>query len=223
MHYHCEVIMPKSKNIEKDLETIMEPFREENDSEDALPAFWDFYVVGGRWAGTKETCAYDAEKLEQFYIELKKREITVSGFRAGKETLQPSSQIPMVDKLWCEFFPTETGEIVACPLFSHSNNQYDSSDFISCDVCLVEEIPENLACSRVIIAGPSYDDKSIEAHFMLCDSLWNGVNHMDAKWDGNIHTALQLFSDYIKRYRKEYAEKITPQNDWLCITVDYHS
>jgi len=149
--------------------------------------------------------------------------VTVSGVRCGKEKLDPSSQIPMVDELWCKFFPTETGEIVACPIFSHSNNQYDSSDFISCDICLVEEIPKNLTCSRVIIAGPNYDDSKIEAKFMLCDSAWNGVNHMPIKWDGNVLTALQMFKDNCKHYKVEYAQKIMPQNDWICITVDYHS
>jgi hypothetical protein len=216
--------MPKSKNIEKDIESIMAPFDENCDPEAySGNTFWDFYIIGGRWAGTKERCGCDPDKLEQFLNELKKRNVTVSGLQCGKQKLSPESQIPMVDELWCEFFPTESGEIVHCPIFSHSNNQYDSNDLISCDICLVEDIPKNLTCSRVIIGGPSYDEANVEANFMLSDSIWNGVNFENTKWDGNVLTAIEMFKDKSKGYKKEYIERSTPKNDWICVTVDYHN
>lgn len=224
MHYHCEIIMPRTKNIGEAIERIMKPFSENHDNSEDISGneFWDFYVVGGRWAGTKEACEYDEKKIAKFYEALKDKKITVSGLQAGKQTLSPASQIPVVDKLWNNFFPTESGEITSCPKFSHSNDQYDSNDLLSCDICLVEEIPESLTCSRVIIAGFSYDD-TIEATFMLCDSQWNGVNHMPVTWNRNVKTAIKMFEKSLVNYKEEYRNRVLPQPNWLCTTVDYHS
>lgn len=213
MHSHLEIIMPKTTDISGAIASIMAPFNE----------FWDFYVIGGRWAGEKEKCRYNPEVLQRFFDVLQENNVTVSSFQAGKQTLFPSSQIPMVDKLWSEFFPTEDGTIVACPIFSHSNNQYDSNDLLACDICLVEEIPENLTASRVIVAGPNYKETGVEATFMLTDSQWNGVNHMPIAWDGNVKTALEMCKKHFENYKEEWKEKVTPKPDWICVTVDYHS
>jgi len=217
--------MPKTKNIEEAIETIMKPFSKNNKDTDGPTGneFWDFYVIGGRWAGSKEICGYDENKISEFYKALRDKKITISGLTFGKQSVDPPSQIPIVDQLWNEFFPTENGEIIPCPKFSHSNNQYDSGDFISCDICLVEEIPEKLFCSRIIIAGPSYDDTIIEAKFMLCESQWNGVNHMPIDWNGSVKTAINMFEKNCKNYNEDYRKKVLPKPDWLSITVDYHS
>lgn len=225
MHYHCEIIMPKTADISKSIEEILLPFSE-NDEENenhSGRSFWDSFVIGGRWAGAKERCTYPAALLEKFYVKMKENKITVSGLQAGKQSIEPKSQIPLVDEIWNEFFPTEAGEIVACPLFAHSNNQYDSNDLLSCDICRVDEIPEKLTCSRIIIAGPTYDDNGMEATFMLCDSMWNGVNHVDTTWDGKALSAITDWSKKLENYNKEYAEKFSPMEDWICVTVDYHS
>ena len=222
MHYHCEIIMPPTKDIETALWQILEDFNE-NTEEPSGNEFWDFYVVGGRFAGTKETCGYAEEKISAFYEQLKEKKITVSGFQSGKQSLSPPSQIPVVDKLWNDFFPTENGEIVPCPLFEHSNNQYDSNDLISYDICRFDEIPSKLSCERIIFAAPSYDGKKTEATFMLCQSQWNGVNFMPIAWDGKVASAIEKFKDVLERYGEEYQEKCTPKDNWLCITVDYHS
>lgn len=221
MHSHLEVIMPPSKDIQKDLGAIMEPFSKNN--KEATHAFWDFFIIGGRWAGTKESCRYSPEKLEQFYKRMIDEQVTVSGLQCGKQTLDPDSQIPKVDKMWNDLFPTETGEITPCPIFSHSNNQYDSNDLLACDICRVDEIPDTLVCSRVIIAGPNHDGTGIEAQFMLCDEQWNGFNHMKVDWDGKLPSALTKYAEKLKRYREEYVEKATPKPEWICVTVDYHS
>jgi len=225
MHYHCEVIMPPSSNIQATLEAILDPFDEnKRDDEDASGhAFWDWFVVGGRWAGSKESCRYDPSKLEQFYKDLKAAEVKVSGLRCGKQELSPASQIPMVDKMWNDLFPTENGEITPCPIFAHSQNQYDGNDLLACDICRVDEIPETLKCHRVIIAAPSHDGATTEAKFMLCDGQWNGVNHMPINWDGLAKTAVNQFIEKAATYREDYAAQITPKPDWLCVTVDYHS
>ena len=91
MHYHCEIIMPKTKDISKSIEEIMLPFSENNEeSEDhSGHSFWDWFVIGGRWAGTKEKCTYNAESLEKFYVKLQENKVTVSGIQAGKQSLEP--------------------------------------------------------------------------------------------------------------------------------------
>jgi hypothetical protein len=229
MHYHCEVIMPKTKDIQGDLESILAPFQENMGEDEDVEwiserySFWDFWVIGGRWAGTKETCIYDKDKIDAFYAELEKRNVTVSEVQCGKSELSPASQIPMVDELWCAFFPTETGEIVPCPIFAHSNNQYDSDTCIACDICCLEELPKTLTCSRVIIAGPDFDGNKVEAKYMLCDDMWNGVNFVPVTWDGKITTALEMFKEHLSTYAEKYKQKYTPKPDWLCITIDYHS
>jgi len=220
MHYHCEIIMPKTKDIENDVEKLMSPFSENNkDEEEALQPFWDWYQIGGRWSGAKEMCSYDSNKLDDFYKALNDNKITVSGLQCGKQEVSPASQIPIVDKLWNEFFPTENGEMTECPVFKHSNNE---DSVLSCDICLVEDIPDDLKCCTVIIGGPGYNNELLP-QFVMRDSVWNGVNHMDIDWDKNVKTAINMFKEKTKSYRKEYIEKVTPKNDWICVTIDYHS
>lgn len=225
MHHHLEIIMPSTDDIEKAISAILKPFNEDHDAPEDVTGneFWDWYVVGGRFAGTKETCRYGADKIEKFRTLLMENDVTVSGVQVGKETLNPSSQIQLVDKLWNDLFPTENGEITPCPLFSHSNNQYDSNDLLFCDICKFDEIPQELSCDRVIIAAPTHNGESVEGTFMLCDDQWNGINHMKIDWDGKVLTALNKFKEKLSNCMEEYAAKMTPDPSWICVTVDYHS
>jgi hypothetical protein len=226
MHYHCEIIMPPAADISEQIEQILSKFNE-NTEDPSGNEFWDWYVIGGRWSGKKELCGYSQEKLDLFHNVLKEKKVTVSGIQCGKQQLEPKSQIPMVDKIWSEHFPTENGEIVPCPLFTHSNDQYDSNDLLSCDICRVDEIPEDLICNRVIIAAPgrgcSESDSKIEAVYMICEDQWNGVNHMNIDWDHKVKSALETFLSGLTNYRNRYKEKVTPRPDWICVTVDYHN
>jgi hypothetical protein len=219
MHYHLEIIMPPTKNIDETIKKIMEPFSEHN--EENWHCFYDWYVVGGRWAGTKLLAAYDEDKLNSFYKRLNEEKITVSGFCAGKQEISPADQIPFVDKLWKEYFP-ETSED-SCPIFKHSNNPYDTDDIICHDICIVEEIPKELAASRVIIAGPDYKEEKIEANYMISDMEYNGVNFTRVDWDQKVVSAIEKANEEFKTYNEEWIGKITPKKNWLCITVDYHS
>ena len=223
MHHHLEVIMPPTKDIGIALETIMNPFSEHVKDNEGYEAFWDFYTMGGRWAGHKELFTYPDDKLDLFYEKIREAKITVSGLQCGKQEISPASQIPKVDKIWNEIFPTENGEIIACPIFKHSNNQYDSDDLISCDITRLEDVPPGYKAARVIIAGPNHYDTNIEAKFMLADSAWNGVNFMPIDWDGKIETAVEKYKEDLKSYREDYKAKQIPQKNWLCITIDYHS
>ena len=60
MHYHLEVIMPPTADISTALDDILKPFDESCEDEDLKSVtFWDWYVIGGRWAGKKESCRFE--------------------------------------------------------------------------------------------------------------------------------------------------------------------
>jgi len=222
MHYHCEIIMPPTDDVEAAVKLIMAPFYEGEEDEDIKSnhPFWDFWVIGGRWAGAKQKATYDKEKLEAFYAWCTEEKITVSGLTAGKQSIQPVSQIPMVDAKWNEMFPS--AKFSACPLFAHSNDQYSSKSLIDGDICKVSEVPDNLECSRVIVACFDYQDKLYAEH-MLSDSIYNGCNFERTKWNGTIVDAISDYEKSHSSYRDEWKEKNTIKPDWLVVTVDYHS
>jgi hypothetical protein len=216
MHHHLEIILPPVDDVEKLITEVMAPFDENN--EDAYHAFWDWYVIGGRWAGEHLRASVDPEKLSQFYKDLEDRKITVSGIVCGKKTLKPEDQIPTVDALWRQYFPDS--ELNTCPLFSHFNDQYKDNCL---DVDPLGQINIQMTASRVIIAGPNYNDSSYEAKFMVEVESWNGCNYIDTTWDGKIEGALALYSEYTKRWNDEHRAKNTPTKDWYIATIDYHS
>jgi len=234
MHHHCEIIIPPTDDIESAIKSIMKPFDENQSQEDhdhnPSNTFYDWYVIGGRWAGTKLMAGYDQEKIKIFKQWLQEEKITVSGLQAGKQALSPEDQIPKVDAKWNEMFPSDAGELMSCPMFAHSNDQYgrNGDGTIQGDICNLKDALA-ASCSRVIFAGPSYDSDSekhtgpLEATYMLCGSQWNGVNYMDVKWDGKVKTALEMFVGKLSNYGDEYRERVVPKDEWLVVTVDYHS
>ena len=208
MHHHCEIILPPTTDIQTSLNVILAQFYE--NTENASHAFWDWWVVGGRWSGQHQLARFDKKRLDSFSDLLEQKKITVSGFRAGKPELSPSDQMPVVDDLWKKHFPEYDGE--HCPLFKHAGQQ------ILDDICLFSEIPKSLEASRVIFA-----DAEGKATFMLSDSIWNGVNHEKTAWDGSVSGAIVMFEEHAKHYREEYRERVLPRADWLAATIDYHS
>jgi len=147
--------------------------------------------------------------------------VTVSGFTCGKEEISPASQIPAVDAAWRDMFPES--DFDKCPMFKHSNDQYKGKGEIIGDICKFSEVPRNHKCCMVIIAGPTYDGKSIEAKRMLQEDFWNGVNHVKTTWDCTLGSAIDEYADEIKGYKPDHKEKHIIKDDWLVVTVDYHS
>jgi len=215
-HYHLEIIMPPIIDVEAAIEQIMKPFSE--NEEEANHAFWDWYVIGGRFAGVKLN--YDETKLESFHAWLKEERITVSGVQCGKQELSPADQVPKVDAKWAEMFP-ESG-LTVCPLFSHYQDQY-KNNLQHPDVMRLGDVSKDLKAFAVIVASKKYQSEELEAEFMIHESVWNGVTHIDAKWDGLVASALKMHTDKLAGYREEYRNESTPADDWLCVTVDYHN
>jgi len=218
MHYHLEIIMPPTSDIDAAVTKIMAPFDENGDEKDEdfsrRNAFWDFWVVGGRWSGQKVLAVFGEDRIEAFNAVLDKRHVTISGIRFGKPTLKPESQQAMVDALWAEMFPD--APMTQCPLFDHAKGE-------SGDVMLLRDTPRMMKCEHVIVAGPNYTGEKIETLHMLRGSIWNGVTHQETAWDKTIHGALAEFSERLASYKFEYAQTRSPTDDWISVTVDYHS
>lgn len=220
MHFRAEVIIPPTDDVARDVATILAPF-DENANEEISNGrgFWDFYVIGGRYAGDKMRARLGEERVKSFVEELQDRKVTVSGITFGKQSLEPASQIPMVDALWREHFP-DSG-LTVCPIFSHSNDQY--GEHLPGDICTLAELPAGLTADRVIIGALGWDGSEMTAIHMEQEGFWNGVNHVESDWDGTVATAVGRFREKIKDSKVEYRARCEPQADWLVVSVDYHS
>ena len=221
MHHHLEIIMPPTAEVEKAVTTIMRPHsenleREWNEEEYNPNGWWDFWVIGGRWSGHKLKATLDKGQIDKFYEAMQEKKVTVSGITCGKQELQPASQIPMVDALWREYFP-DGGDV--CLLFSHSNDQYDSNSNLSGDITTVKDCPKDMTVQRILFSHV----EPLGTAYMLTEDVWNGFNHMKTDWDGTISQALERQKESIERYADDYKAKYAVTDDWLAVTVDYHS
>lgn len=213
MHYHCEIVIPPTDDVKTAVAQIMGPFDESASSY----RFWDWYVIGGRWAGAKMEAAIGQDRIEAFRAELRRLNITISGIQVGKPELNPVSQIETVDALWAQWFPEHAGP---CPLFAHSNNNRHT---LPGDISPLASCPLSLTASRVIVAARTHDDKDFRADWMTQEEVFNGVNYERTTWDKTLGGALNLYSGRIARYSDEARIKYAPRPDWLIVTVDYHS
>lgn len=223
MHFQMEIILPPVADIKAAITTILAPF-DENVDEDIRNSqpFWDYWTIGGRYAGRKFLDLIPEDQMVAFYEKLLAMKVTVSGVVAGKKSLQPKSQIPAVDAAWKESFPDSPFK--QCPLFDHANDKYKSESALPGDILTLAEVPPSYKCFRVIIAGEGYgDDKALEAKWMMTPDIWNGVTHVVTTWDGTIGSAVEQYKAHISRMIAEAQAKYTPQPDWLVVTVDYHS
>jgi len=230
MHCHCEIVIPPLHSRELDEEyitaavsAVMSPFDENRDDEDSRGiAFWDWYVIGGRWAGAKLMERLGKDRIDAFYEWLRNEGITVYALNMGKEELSPAKQIPMVDDKWTEMFPEAAGP---CPIFRHSNDQY--REFLSGDIATIADTPRTLKCARVIFAGHGFTENewggALEPKFMLSESVWNGYNYMPISWDGTFGAALNDYLKTLDVMAPEYVQAMTPTENWIVVTVDYHS
>ena len=233
MHYHLEIIMPPVDNIEAAIESIMAPFSEDcsegkDNVEYCRPSFWDWWQIGGRYAGDKYMAQFDKEKIDEFYKWLKDEKITVSGLQFGKQELSPPSQIDKVDMKWNEMFPRK--DFQSCPIFLHSNRNSGPLDM---DICKVSEIPKNATAYRVIVAAKRFEKTGedtysyigpLEAFYMVEQSFYNGVSFHDSTWDKKILSAIEASQNNISdRASEDYKNTHTIHDDWIAVTVDYHS
>lgn len=151
MHYHCEVVMPPTPDVEGSLSKVLGQF-DENNPENSH-SFWDWWVIGGRYAGDKLAQTFDQEKMKHFRKWLTDQKFTVSGLIWGKEELNPPDQRKIVDAKWQEMF----GVNGPCPIFKHSNpdNEAIAGDIMPLDKAI------RTKCYRVIFASPFREELGI--------------------------------------------------------------
>lgn len=226
MHFHCEVILPvvEQSTIKATIDNVLEPFREDSTDEDRVSVpFFDWAVVGGRYASEKLLQRLGENKVSAFRQWCRDESITISGIQFGKPSLDPSEQRARVDAKWNEMFPAEDGRLVACPLFEHSNPDNAATRD---DICALGQA-KHVSCYRVIILGPKYvacvEDMSLDVRFMLAEEVWNGRNYMPVKWDGTISDALRQYDHDISQRPPEIQRLLRPTDEWLTVTVDYHT
>lgn len=226
-------MIPPVDNIEEAVSSVMKPFDknvEEGDVYNKKYLFWDWYVLGGRFAGKKTIARCDRVVLDRFYAWLSDEKITLSGFQCGKQELEPSTQREKVDKKWNEMFPSSTGTLVPCPIFSHSNDPYNRNNngMIDGDVCSLKD-SMNATCSHVIFAGPSYAHETkdyvgpLEVFYMLSRDVWNGVNFMGVDWDGTVGNAVDKCNEYLENRSLPHEVFGLTMDKGITVTVDYHN
>lgn len=198
MHYHGEVVLPPSEDIEGQIRSLIRQFSEHY-NEDSRFSFYDYWEIGGRYSGSKMEANLGKDNIEAFSDWLTEKKVTVSAVRFGKQTLEPASQRQLVDTEWSRRFPEFAG---ACPFFDHFDGDVS-------DICTVAEVPAELTCFTLIIADkPDWADKLVVVE-LLHKEIWNGVSMQKTDFDGNVLKVLQ--------------ERKQVQDDWLVVTIDYHS
>ena len=71
MHYHLQIIMPPTDDVEDAVKNILAPFSEHLSDEETEPEyvghkFWDFYEIGGRYENLKSKMGTDICSLDLF-------------------------------------------------------------------------------------------------------------------------------------------------------------
>jgi len=227
MHYYAEVITPPLpdpidlKILDMRLGEALAQHSENTSEEDAggYQSFYDWFTIGGRWAGNKEQAMYDPARLSQFYDLLNNQDpkLTVSSVQAGKQKLSTPEMEALVDRLWKEAFPDSTAE--HCPIFAHSNDQYASESALGGDVMRYKDVPwANISCARFIVLNADW-----KVHYMLEHEYWNGYTFQETSWDGSLKDGLEKLQERAKMWTDDWREQHMPKDDWLVVTVDYHS
>ena len=231
MHERLELILPSwVQDFDKAIKEVMDPFQERHEDEEGgtgfsdRHSFWDWWVVGGRWAGIKPLEGLDKKKVDEFWDWLGDAKITISGLQWGKPTLDPPEQKSVVEAEWHKRFPG--WRLQHCPIFDYSNPNRDS---LPDDIMRLKDVHEDLLCSRVILAGPEHVFEKgwpvggkLGAQYMVSDTLYNGVNWEPGLWNKTLKHALALAKLYAKNINPEFAETFLPIPESWVVTVDYH-
>jgi len=223
MHHHLEIVMPPDAAINAAITSILAPFDEcqelnEDGDVDTRNTFWDFWVIGGRWAGNKFIQAHD-KAVKAFDEWSENQDLKVKGFQCGKQELATAEMERLVDQKWAELVDGDPSE--PCPLFKHSNDQYagDLHGTLEGDVWTLDKC-ELTTADRVIFAAPSYDHQteqhngSFKANYMRTTTIWNGCNHEETTWDKTIKSALRDYRQKVERYLPRWFPRGCSRSKW---------
>lgn len=224
MHHNLTLILPPMEldRVEAAVAAILKPFDENHSDPEYYGgdgrnkhAFWDWYVIGGRYSTRLIQSKLDPQKLEEFSKQVEAMKVRVSPVVVGNEKLVEQADADAIDNLWNTMFP-ESG-LTKCPFFEHGLSQYHNT--IDRDTMPLGEVPVSYKSYGVMIANRA----GTEAEFLVQHSQYNGVCYIDTAWDQTLGDALRLYADKIQHYKDEWRAANTPTNDWLVVTVDYHN
>lgn len=216
MHEHLEIIMPPRdlEDIQDAVQQVMDRYcttEDDSESEYRFWAFWDFYLLGGRYSGRKLTNTLDQERIEAFFKALQDADIQVHVVVAGKQSVTTPEQWAQVNAIWNERFPDSGFD--ECPYFENAG------PVLMGDVMELGKIRvDKVECNMMIVA-----DEEGAVVFRAQDSVFNGTNHETTTWNGTIQNGLELMAEMLEHYTPEYRYRVTPKDDWLVVTVDFHS
>ncbi len=119
MHYYCLVLIPNDGDPEAHVRRLLEPYSEHID--DNEKSFWDWWVIGGRWAGHLDGYDPNADQKNWEWCEFCQR----TGIRTDLGPAKPCNACthPPNDKLptgkrvkWPTDRAAHHGDVQGCPL-----------------------------------------------------------------------------------------------------------
>lgn len=202
-HYHVELILPPTPRLgwalEERILEILLPLRK-GDDEATWPAdpLFDWYKIGGRFAGTKHGLRCDPERRRKFYAALYSEAFATDEFT--KLGFWGDNQLPAVNALWRTWFPED--EVGICPFIG----PYPTGDQ---DICRVDRIPDELKADTVVVGN-----EANQVVLRLKTEIWDSARRrfLDTGFDGSVLNAL----------RQCRAQGVALAGNWLAVTLDCH-
>ena len=136
----------------------------------------------------------------------------------------PRPAATRVRQLFYKAFPT--AHIIKTSSTIAEMVKYTTNTFLSVKVSFANEIKE--ICDKVgvdydkVTEYATYDDR-LGAQTMHLKDIWNGVSFQKTEWDGKLSTALEMYNKQLSSYSEPAREQYTLRDDWIVVTVDYHS
>ena len=103
-----------------------------------------------------------------------------------------------------------------------TKSELGCTDRVSRGTIQLKDIPEDLTASHVIVAVVDYEGTGFRARRQYMKSVWNGLNWQKTAFDGPVRDALDTYLAEVEEYVPASRAEITPADDWLVVTVDYH-
>ena len=226
MHEHLEMFLPPqaSENIEVWITNLLTPFavhyKDEQYGDPNPYAFYDYYRIGGGYAGRHllQRIDPDGSRTREIWADYR------ALFDNQKHRDLDDEAVELRHRnLWRNHFP-DGGPI--CPLFQ-SNVKVES------DICLVGELAPGLTAARMFVAQNRNGDTAGElpehlnmhsvCFYMLCVEVWNGANLQRTDWNGLVSDGIERQQAHVRQhYRQEFYQDYAINDDWLVATIDYH-
>ena len=218
MHSHTELITPLPNQEYSEILHIAEiclgAYSYENNS---IHAFYDWYQVGGRFKYRKLVQNQSEEEIKEFTSAAKDIDNNFSDI-TNIINERDKKQINKLKQIWKKTFPDKDEN---CPFINKLSRKHDETE------CYVDhfpyltalgETPKNLDLGTILFTTP---DRCISFIFpdqlkLIFDKPIDSVPH-------TIKHALLYYEKVIDRLWPGQKERLTPNDEWIALTIDYHN